>query len=102
MLRIMKKTIGLVGFVYIYVGFFGYSLFQEDVKGNMLLNFPRDNILQLTKLGFAMSVIVGFPLMIYPCRQSIFTCFVQQTLAKPTYETLGKKTVTIEPGGSMR
>jgi len=90
MLRIMKKTIGLVGFVYIYVGFFGYSLFQEDVKGNMLLNFPRDNILQLTKLGFAMSVIVGFPLMIYPCRQSIFTCFVQPSLAKPTYETLGR------------
>jgi len=88
----MKKTIGLVGFVYIYVGFFGYSLFQEDVKGNMLLNFPRDNILQLTKLGFAMSVIVGFPLMIYPCRQSIFTCFVQQTLAKPTYETLATET----------
>ncbi|CBY32108.1 unnamed protein product [Oikopleura dioica] len=106
MLRIMKKTIGLVGFVYIYVGFFGYSLFQEDVKGNMLLNFPRDNILQLTKLGFAMSVIVGFPLMIYPCRQSIFTCFVQPSLAKPTYETLATETaespVTFIPDNVFR
>ena len=90
MLRIMRKTIGIVGFVYIYVGFFGYSLFQEEVKGNMLLNFPRDIVLQFTKLGFAMSVIVGFPLMIYPCRQSIFTCFVEPSLSKPTYESLGK------------
>ncbi|CAG5106877.1 Oidioi.mRNA.OKI2018_I69.chr1.g3040.t2.cds [Oikopleura dioica] len=106
MLRIMRKTICIVGFVYIYVGFFGYSLFQEEVKGNMLLNFPRDIVLQFTKLGFAMSVIVGFPLMIYPCRQSIFTCFVEPTLNKPSYESLaGESTespVTFIPDNIFR
>lgn len=96
MLRIMKKTVSIVGFVYMYVGLFGYSLFAEDVKGNMLLNFPRDIILQLTKLGFAMSVIVGFPLMIYPCRQSIFTCFVQPQLSSSPYGPLSTESMATE------
>ena len=52
----------------------------------MLLNYKSDKVLQWIKLGFAMSVVVGFPLMIYPCRQSIFTLFFAGS--KPTYNSL--------------
>lgn len=51
----------------------------------MLLNYESDGVLKLIKLGFAMSVVVGFPLMIYPCRQSIFTLFIA---SKVKYKSL--------------
>ena len=59
----------------------------------MLLNYKSDKVLQLIKLGFAMSVVVGFPLMIYPCRQSIFTLFLAGS--KPTYNSLNDDTTFI-------
>ena len=48
--------------------------------GNMLLNYESDILLKMIKFGFALSVVVGFPLMIYPCRQSIFTLFLQKSI----------------------
>lgn len=66
-------------------------------SGNMLLNYKSDKVLQLIKLGFAMSVVVGFPLMIYPCRQSIFTLFFAGS--KPTYNSLNDD-VTFIPNSS--
>lgn len=68
---IMRKMISLVASVYLVIGLLGYSMFASEVKGNMLLNFPNDFLLKIIKFGFALSVIVGFPLMIYPCRQVI-------------------------------
>jgi len=84
---IMRKMISLVASVYLVIGLLGYSMFASEVKGNMLLNFPNDFLLKIIKFGFALSVIVGFPLMIYPCRQSIFTCFVVSRL-QSTYGAL--------------
>merc|ERR1711937_855886 len=66
----------------------------------MLLNYKSDKVLQLIKLGFAMSVVVGFPLMIYPCRQSIFTLFLAGT-AKPSYNSLNDDTTFI-PNSTFR
>ena len=50
------------------------------ILGNMLLNYESDFLLKMIKFGFALSVVVGFPLMIYPCRQSIFTLFLQKSI----------------------
>ena len=68
---IMKKMIAIVLSIYFIIGVLGYSMFHNDVKGNVLLNYPNDNVLKIIKLGFGCSVIVGFPLTIYPCRQVI-------------------------------
>ena len=69
MTGIMKKMISIVASIYLTIGLLGYSMFADEVKGNMLLNYPNDTLLKMIKFGFALSVIVGFPLMIYPCRQ---------------------------------
>lgn len=87
MTGIMKKMIGIVAAIYLIIGLLGYSMFGSEIKGNMLLNYSNDVVLRVIKFGFAMSVIVGFPLMIYPCRQSIFTCFVVSRL-KTNYSAL--------------
>ena len=64
----------------------------------MLLNYENDDTLRLIKLGFAMSVVVGFPLMIYPCRQSIFTLFIA---SRPTYKSLNDD-ATFIPNSSKK
>lgn len=88
MTGIMKKMISIVCAIYMAVGLLGYSMFHSEVKGNMLLNYPNDLVLKIIKFGFALSVIVGFPLMIYPCRQSIFTCFIASRVPTPAYTAL--------------
>ena len=115
---IMMKMLSIVASIYALVGILGYSSFHAEIKGtfsfrpkmfhatinrimknkiihlgNMLLNYKSDKVLQLIKLGFAMSVVVGFPLMIYPCRQSIFTLFLAGS--KPTYNSLNDDTTFI-------
>ena len=68
-------------------------------SGNMLLNYESDILLKMIKFGFALSVVVGFPLMIYPCRQSIFTLFLQKSIK---YTSLNDSDSTyIPPSGKF-
>jgi len=96
---IMMKMLSIVASIYALVGVLGYSSFHAEIKGNMLLNYKSDKVLQWIKLGFAMSVVVGFPLMIYPCRQSIFTLFFAGS--KPTYNSLNDD-ATFIPNSTFR
>jgi len=86
---IVKSSLKIVTFVYFLVAIFGYTTFSSEVEGNVLKNFPSTTLLVFIKMGFATSVVVGFPLMIFPCRQSIHTLFFRQTysdgLAPKTY-----------------
>ena len=87
-------------YLYVKVGLFGYITYcKVEIKGDILANFSLDFISQLTRLGntitavpiitnsdddvitflgFAASVVVSFPLMIFPCRVSINSLFFSQ------------------------
>ena len=75
---IVTVSLRIVTFVYCTVAVLGYTTYIDNVDGNVLKNFSPNVVLDLIKIGFAISVVVGFPLMIFPCRQSIHTLFFSQ------------------------
>lgn len=72
MSTIINGAIYLVSTGYGLMAFFGYMTFARDgVKGDILTNFAHDGVSQLCRLGFSLSVVVSFPLVVFPIRASI-------------------------------
>ncbi|XP_076815866.1 uncharacterized protein LOC143461847 [Clavelina lepadiformis] len=98
--NIVVTSLKIVTSVYCMVAILGYQSFLDQVEGNVLKNFSPNVMLELIKLGFAVSVVVGFPLMIFPCRQSIHTLFFSKQpgdgIATTTYiEPFTFKAITL-------
>ena len=63
-----------VYFLVLKVGIFGYIAFYDhEITGDVLMNFDPTLFSDIIKLGFVTSTIISFPLVIFPCRASIYT-----------------------------
>lgn len=70
--NVIKKAIYLCSSVYIIVGLLGYMAFHDQtLYGNILLAFPPSSTTTLTKFGFTISLLLSFPLCLFPCRTSV-------------------------------
>lgn len=76
---IVKSAISMCTCVYIAVGFFGYvAFFKQEFSGNILLNLEPSTTSDVIQMGFVISVACSFPLVIFPCRASLYSLLYQR------------------------
>ncbi|XP_015363926.1 PREDICTED: putative sodium-coupled neutral amino acid transporter 10 [Diuraphis noxia] len=71
---VIRSSMNMCTSVYISVGIFGYIAHYDSVlTGNILTSFSQCLSSDIIKIGFVMSIAVSFPLVIFPCRSSIYS-----------------------------
>lgn len=71
---VVKSATNICTCVYILVGAFGYIAYHEQpFAGNILLNFSSSLTSDIIVTGFVISVAFSFPLVIFPCRASLYS-----------------------------
>ncbi|KAJ0178461.1 hypothetical protein K1T71_006284 [Dendrolimus kikuchii] len=71
---VTKNAINICTGVYFTLGLFGYIAFStHDISGNVLVSLSPTMASDVIKLGFVMSVAFSFPLIIFPCRASLYS-----------------------------
>lgn len=86
---IIKKAIYMCSFVYITVGLLGYMAFHEQILyGNILLAFPPSFTTTLTKIGFVITLLMSFPLCLFPCRTSVHSLTIGKLKKSANFQQL--------------
>ncbi|XP_071107762.1 solute carrier family 38 member 10-like isoform X2 [Haliotis cracherodii] len=85
---VTSSAVNLCAVAYLLVGFFGYiAFYDKDISGDIITLFPATFAADMMKLLFVVSIAVTFPLIIFPCRASLYTLLFPQQKQK-SYEDI--------------
>lgn len=71
------------------MGVFGYvAFYDEALEGNILVSFPSTFLALIMQIGFLLSVILSYPLLVFPCRFSIYALFFAHEDDKSSMTTI--------------
>ncbi|XP_033738972.1 putative sodium-coupled neutral amino acid transporter 10 isoform X2 [Pecten maximus] len=77
--NIVQSAVNMCTITYLLTGFFGYIAFHnKDIGGDIVTDFEVSWATDVLKLGFVISIAVTFPLIIFPCRGSLYTLLFPQ------------------------
>jgi hypothetical protein len=58
--------------LYLSVGSFGYIQFLDETKSNILLNFPKEDVLlKVAQVSYALVVCFAYPMICFAARSSV-------------------------------
>ena len=98
---IIKNAIYMCSFIYILVGLLGYMAFHEQtLYGNILLAFPPSITTTMTKFGFIVSLLLSFPLCLFPCRTSVYSLTIGKMRKTANFQALSTASVSTFVGFS--
>lgn len=66
--RVVTTAHFVAGVVYCIVGFFAYATYGESVTANLLMSYPRDMPMAVTRLFYTLVAVVSYPIIMNPCR----------------------------------
>lgn len=70
-LHIIHWSVALSALAYAFSGLFGYLQFPETAEGNILRNYPEAPEITALLLSTAVSIILSYPVIVFPCRHSV-------------------------------
>eukprot|EP01137_Pigoraptor_chileana_P023200 Opistho-2@7216 len=84
--RVSISTIVMCSSLYIASGIFGYILFGEDVKGDVLASFsPSDTVANVAKVLMVVHVVLAYPVALFPVRKAIDVLLLHTGGHQPTF-----------------
>jgi amino acid permease len=66
--RVVTAAHVIAGAVYCIVGFFAYATYGEKVMANLLMAYPRDMPMAVTRFFYTLVAVVSYPIIMNPCR----------------------------------
>jgi amino acid permease len=68
---VVATAIGCALILYFIVAIEGYRTFGDNVKGNILLNYPQTGLVTMMRIGITIMVIFSYPLQLDPSRRCL-------------------------------
>lgn len=94
--NIITKAIYLCLFAYTTVGLLGYVAFHDQqLHGNLLIVFEPSLTTTLTKIGFIVTLLLSFPLCVFPCRTSVYSLTIGKMKKTAHFQQISTSTTAI-------
>eukprot|EP01122_Echinamoeba_exundans_P013915 TRINITY_DN6175_c0_g1_i1.p1 TRINITY_DN6175_c0_g1~~TRINITY_DN6175_c0_g1_i1.p1 ORF type:complete len:263 (+),score=12.48 TRINITY_DN6175_c0_g1_i1:706-1494(+) len=71
MLTVGRVSVLICAVCYLWAGLFGQLTFPSSAAGNIMINYGRGVAIDILLVSMAASVVLGYPLMVFPCREAI-------------------------------